>query len=209
MKARLLTVPLVCFTVLTFSAVSARSQTVITFDGPPLNIGTGGYIPNGYQGLSWSNFGWVNGILAPTVYPSLTDGFYYGVVSGSNVAINILGQPAEIDSATDFNFLSVYLTGAWHSNLNIEVQGYGIGGLLYDTTVVASATSPTLFTFDYLNIDRLYFNSYGGDVAFGYDGGNHFAMDNFMFEFIPEPSTFLLAAMGGVWLIVFLRRRRA
>jgi len=30
-----------------------------------------------------------------------------------------------------------------------------------------------------------------------------------MFEFIPEPSTFLLAAMGGVWLIVFLRRRRA
>jgi hypothetical protein len=150
----------------------------------------------------------VNGILNPTTYPSLTDGYYYGVVSASNAAFNGLGQPAEIDSATNFDFLSVYLTGAWHSNLSIEVQGFRSGTLLYDTTAVASATSPSLFTFDYLNIDRLYFNSYGGDVAFGYDGGNHFVMDDFTFEFVPEPSTLLLAALGALTLWPLLKRNR-
>jgi hypothetical protein len=150
----------------------------------------------------------VNGILAPTTYPSLTDGYYYGVVSASNVAFNGLGQPAEIDSATNFDFLSVNLTGAWHSNLNIEVQGFRSGGLLYDTTVVATATSPTLFTFDYLDIDRLYFNSYGGDVAFGHDGGAHFVMDNMTIEFIPEPSSLLLTVLGAVTLFAVVRRKR-
>ncbi len=33
-------------------------------------------------------------------------------------------------------------------------------------------------------------------------------MDNFMFEFIPEPSTLLLAALGAVSLVAFLRRKR-
>jgi hypothetical protein len=194
-----------CFWLFGLPSTSISSPTVITFDNPPLNPG---YITTPYQGLSWSNFYCENGILSPNIYPSITNGLYYGVVSLSNVVINGLGQPAEIDSATNFDFLSVYLTGGWHSNLNIEVQGFGIGGLLYDTTVVASATSPTLFTFDYLNIDRLYFNSYGGDVAFGYDGGAQFVMDNFDFEFVPEPSSLLLTALGGVSLVAFLKRRR-
>jgi hypothetical protein len=34
-------------------------------------------------------------------------------------------------------------------------------------------------------------------------------MDNFSFEFVPEPSTFLLAGLGGVSLVAFLRRKRA
>jgi hypothetical protein len=33
-------------------------------------------------------------------------------------------------------------------------------------------------------------------------------MDNFMFEFIPEPSSLLLTALGAVSLVAFLRRRR-
>jgi hypothetical protein len=188
------------------STITLLAQTVVTFDSPPLNAG---YIGSSYQGLSWSNFYCENGILSPDIYPSITNGFYYGVVSPSNVVINGLGQPAEIDSATNFDFLSAYLTGGWHSNLNIEVEGFRSGGLLYDTTVVATATSPTLFTFDYLDVDRLYFNSYGGDVAFGYDGGAHFVMDNLTFEFIPEPSSFLLTSTGALLLWPLLKRKRA
>jgi len=33
-------------------------------------------------------------------------------------------------------------------------------------------------------------------------------MDNLSVEFIPEPASFLLAALGGVSLVAFLRRKR-
>ena len=140
-------------------------------------------------------------VLNAVAYTGLngSNGFYNGMISISNVALNGFGAPAEIDSSTNFNFLTVYLTAAWNSNLNIEVQGFSGAIMLYDTTVVASATSPTLFTFDYLNIDRLYFNSFGGEYA-GFPNGSaeHFAMDNLTFEFVPEPSPLLLTAAAAL-----------
>jgi hypothetical protein len=138
------------------------------------------------------------------------NGYNYGMVSASNVAYNAFGNPAEIDSpGTNFNFLSAYFAGAWNSNLNIEVQGFRDANLVYDETKVVSATNATLFTFDCLDIDRLYFNSYGGEPAFGGSSRAVFVMDNFEFEFVPEPSSFLLAALGGISLVAFLRRKRA
>jgi hypothetical protein len=110
----------------------------------------------------------------------------------------------------NFNFLSAYLTGAWKSNLNIEVQGFSGTNLLYDTTVVASATTPTLFTFNYTNIDRLYFNAFGGQSA-GFVGPVNpsiFVMDDFTFEFIPEPSSLLLTGFGVVTLFAFVKHKR-
>jgi hypothetical protein len=207
MKVRVFLVPAVCLGLLVFSAFSARSQTVVTFDDLPLNTSIGSFVPSSYQGLIWSNFGAVNAILLTATEGS--NGYYNGMVSPSNVAFNAYANPAEIDSVTNFNFLSAYLTGAWNSNLNIEVQGFRSGVQLYDTTVVASATSPTLFTFGFTNVDRLHFNSFGGEDA-GFPSGSdtHFVMDNFDFEFIPEPSTFLLAALGGLSLIAFLKRKR-
>jgi hypothetical protein len=133
------------------------------------------------------------------------------MVTPSNVAYNAFGNPAEIDSpGTNFSFLSAYLTGAWNSNLNIEVEGFNGAAEIYDTNVVASATNPTLFTFNYLNINRLYFNSYGGELAgFGGGAGENFVMDNMTFEFIPEPSSLLLTTLGAVTLFAVVRRRRA
>ncbi len=208
MKLRLFLVPAVCLSLLVFSAVPARSQTVITFDDIVVPIHSGDTnIPDGYHGLDWTNFH----VLSPPNFGDTSDGYYYGMVSPPNVAFNGAGNPAEIDAAgTNFNFLSAYLTGAWNSNLNVEVQGFNGTNLVYDETKVVSVTNATLFTFDYLDIDRLYFNSYGGQDA-GLPGGGpgeQFVMDNFMFEFIPEPSTFLLAALGGASLIAFLKRKR-
>jgi hypothetical protein len=194
----LLAVPTLC----------ARSQTVVTFD-EFAGSSNGTLIPNGYQGLNWSNFAIGNGILLSNL-SGYANGYYYGMVSDSNVAVNAGGTPAEIDSpGTNFNLLSAYLTGAWNSNLNIEVEGFNGAQEIYDTIVVASATNPTLFTFGYLDIDRLYFNSYGGEPAFGGSARSNFAMDNFEFEFVPEPSPLLLTALGAVSLAAFLRRRRA
>jgi hypothetical protein len=217
MKTRFLTLPLVCFTVLTFSVVSARSQTVVTFDDLS-ESGTGSFLPASYQGLVWSNFWCNNAILFTNVlahfYPVAPSnglsGNFYGMVSASNVAYNAAGNPAEIDSpGANFNFLSAYLTGAYKSNLNIEVEGFNGAKEIYDTIVTASFASATSFTFDYFNIDRLYFNSYGGEEAGFSEGGEVFVMDNFMFEFIPEPSSLLLTALGAVMLRAFLKRKRA
>ncbi len=208
MKIRALLPPLAVLGLLVFAAFSARSQTVSTFDDIPSPPG-GAFITNGYQGLSWSNFATLNAILQTNALGA--SGAGYGMVSPSNVAFNADGYPAEIDSpGTNFNFLSTYLTGAWNSNLNIEVEGFSGTNLIYNQTVVASATNATLFTFNYLDINRLYFDSYGGQPAgFAAGAGEEFAMDNFTFEFIPEPSSLLLTVLGVVTLWAFVKRRRA
>jgi len=197
----------VFFGLLVFSAISAYCATIITFDDLH-ETASGSFIANGYQGLSWSNFAAKNAILLTDTFG--VSGYYYGMVSPSNVAYGAFSGGAEIDSATNLDFLSAYFTGAWNSNLNIEVQGYrGRTNLIYDETLVVSATNATLFTFDYLDIDRLTFTPSGGQNAgFFLAGGVNFVMDNFMFEFIPEPSTFLLAALAAVSLAAVLRRQR-
>ncbi len=209
MKNRLCPLPLAFFALVSLPMISGRSQTVVTFDDLS-QTSTGRVstnIPNGYEGLTWSNMFVVNAVRDAVV--NGTNGYYYGMMSASNVAYNGFSNPAEIDSpGTNFSFLSAYFTGAWNSNLNIEVQGYRDTNLVYDETKVVSATNATLFTFNFLDIDRLYFDSYGGQPAFDGVDETHFVMDNFMFEFIPEPSTFLLAALGGLSLIAFLKRKR-
>jgi len=199
-----------CFAALTLSAKSASAQTLITFDD--ISIPTNNdliSITNGYRGFNWNNF-WVLSVSNQTSMYGVTNGDNYGMVSPPNVAFNGSGNPAEIDSTgTSFDFFSAYLTGAWNNDLNIEVEGYDGTNLLYDQTVVASATSPTLFTFDYLGINRLYFNSYGGEPAgFPRGSGEQSAMDNLTFEFIPEPSSLLLTALGVVTLCAYVRRKR-
>jgi hypothetical protein len=207
MKTSVLKHFLAAFAFLILLSTSTRSQTVVTFDDLVDN-GGGTLITNAYQGLTWSNFAVVNAILLSNSV-GYSVGYGYGMVTASNVAFNFGGAPAEIDSpGTDFNFLSTYLTGAWNSNLNIEVEGFNGTNLVYDETKVVSATNATLFTFDYLDIDRLYFNSYGGQPAFDGIDETHFVMDNMTIEFIPEPSSLLLTTLGAVTLCGFVRRRR-
>ena len=68
----------------------------------------------------------------------------------------------------------------------------------------------TLFTFNFADIDRLTFNAFGGQDA-GFSNRSvipHFVMDNFTFEFVPEPSSLLLATVGVLLLWPILRRKR-
>jgi hypothetical protein len=207
MKTGLLRPSFTFLALLVISGISASSQTVVTFDDLH-ETGSGSFIPVGYQGLVWSNFAAMNAFLYAGQSPFYTNGYYYGIVSLSNVAYNANGGLTEISSATNFNFLSAYFTGAWNSNLNIEVQGFRDNALVYDETKVASATTSTPFTFSYMNIDRLDFIASGGEPAFFPTGNNQFAMDNFMFESIPEPSSLLLTTLGAVTLFAVVRRQR-
>jgi hypothetical protein len=175
---------------LDFSNVSTAWGNLATFDDIPGSTEFGAAIPNGYQGLIWNGgsintFDFLNAVLltnAATGYPH--NGWFNGMVTISNVAYNAFGSPAEIDSVgTNFTFISAYLAGAWNNNLSVEVQGFNGTNLIYDQTNIVQATAPTLVHYNFQNITRLYFNSFGGQNAdFGGDGET-FAMDNFSFVF--------------------------
>ena len=185
-------------------ATAASYATVLTFD----EILTGGDnempIYDGYGGLTWDNIwatdGDINWFGVPT-------GYFYGTVSGTNVAFNGDGLSAAVSDSL-FDFTGAYLTGAWNNGLSIQVRGYRGGIVEYDRTVVVDSTAPNFFRFDYAGVDRLTFDSFGGTNA-GFGGeGYHFVMDNFTFNEaapIPEPSTILLLGAGLV-AVAYLRK---
>ncbi len=178
---------------------------VLTFDDV---LAEGGYIPDGYGGFGWANFGVVCGDCVPG------SGFDTGTVSGDYVALNAFAKPASITSSGIFDFNGASLTAAWRDSLNMTVKGYvgdsRVSG--YSTTVVVDTTGPTWFDFNYVGIDRLEFDSFGGKAVFLYSSGEHFAMDDFTFTpstpiSNPSPGAILLGGIG-VSLVGWLRRRR-
>jgi hypothetical protein len=134
------------------------------YDGP---------ISAGYNNLSWNNFDVVD------VLATNSGGYIAGIVSPNNVAFNVNGNPASITSATPFNFISAYLTAAWNDNLQVEVLGYVGSTLTYSNTYTLSAVAHSFINFNYLGVNEVYFNSFGGThhSAYSYNG-EHFAMDN-------------------------------
>jgi hypothetical protein len=169
---------------------------LITFD--TLTAGSGGaVIGNGYSGFNWSNMDVENTTTVPQ------SGYAAGAVSLNNVAFNGAGSAASMlgIGGALFDFNSAYLTGAWSDALNIQVQGFKGGNLLYTQTFAANATSPTFETFNYLGVDTVTFTSSGGLHHVGYAGsGTQFAMDNVTVNAaVPEPATALFGvAIVGV-----------
>jgi hypothetical protein len=78
---------------------------------------------------------------------------------------------------------------------------------MYDQTVVLAGTAATQVVFSYMDIDRLDFISSGGNPVLGVDSPI-FTLDNLSFEFIPEPSSLLLATFGALVLWPLLKRKR-
>jgi hypothetical protein len=190
---------LVC--AISLGTISAgMAGTILTFDElatpqviPTLNYGT---IPNGYGGLLWKNFGVIDGLLRPA-----SEGYNTGVVSPRNVAFNFDGRPAAITIGSGlFDLNSAQLTLALNLDtaLNIEVQGYRNGTLIYDNTYTVYRFSPTAVTFDYLGIDTAKFIT---------SPSQQFAMDNLIIT-VPEPGTAVLLLCAGLTGATFRRPRQ-
>lgn len=179
----------------------AAQATVLTFDDiSPIDDYAS--IPNGYGGLDWDNFSYLNSLSIPN------SGYNNGIVSGNYVAFNVAGDPAIVGNGV-FDFNSAYLTAAWNNSLSITVEGLNNGSSLYSTTVVVDTNSPILFDFDYRGINELRFTSFGGDNA-GFNGrGTQFAMDNFNFTPVPEPASVLgVLAFGALGASSLLKRKQ-
>jgi len=137
--------------------------------------GTNLQVPNGYAGLSWSNFDYMD-TASSAPNPS---GFLAGTVSQPNIAYNNYGTAASISNGTAFSVLSAWLTAAWNNNLRLEVRGYASNALVYDEGFTLSATNPTLLNFNCVNVTNIEFISSGGTPNSTYgDSGYEFVMDN-------------------------------
>jgi hypothetical protein len=103
-------------------------------------------------------------------------------------------------SNAPFNFASAYITPELNSNMNILVQGFSGTELLYSLTATAISSQATLVDFDFQNVTRVTFTPP--------ETGQQFVMDNVSIDIIPEPSSFILAAVGLAGILGLHRRRR-
>jgi PEP-CTERM motif-containing protein len=179
---------------------------ILTFD--QLQAQAEPAIPNGYGGLSWSNFNVLNfDNLATSV--SANSGYLHGRITPPNVVYNSDGAVASFEAQTPFNFVSAFLTSAWRNDLHLTVQGFADGQLKYSKAAILHTTTDANFeAFNFLNVDRVRFESFGGINAVGGGDGTHFAVDNLTVAAAaptPEPASLLLLATGVV--AAALRRR--
>jgi uncharacterized membrane protein YiaA len=152
-------------------AAGARGTAEVqgTFD----DLGGGGAVPNGYLGVNWVN---INYGTAPA-----NSGYLADLISSPNIGFNAGGTAANINSPNPFDLHSAYFAAAWNDNLQLRVQGFNRGTLIYDQTYTLQATLPTLINFDFLGVTEVDFTSSGGVHHVGYTGsGTHFAVDNIL-----------------------------
>lgn len=209
--AALSTVGIACAQLTLITTVSQKKAeaVVVTFDDIETTHGFGA-VENGYGDLNWTNFGYVNQIFHPD------SGYENGLVSGEYTAFNWYAQPAEVTGEL-FNFEGTFLSAAWNNGLNVLVEGFSEGILKYSQNVVVNPSESSWFDFDYTEVDKVRFTSFGGVDAKPDDNivGRNFVMDNFTYnrsnsEEVPEPITVLgsLVALGfgGIFYKKYSRR---
>ena len=161
--------------------------TTLTFDDFS-NLQT---IPDGYGGLNWVNFG------AFDTRVGVPSGYINGLISPYNTLFNKSGRPANFSSSTPFTFYSAYLTAAWNNGLTLAVTGYLADQIVDYRTITLNTSGPTFEVFNWTNVDRVNFVSFGGTPA-GYSGnGIQFALDNLTITAeVPEPTTIAIFGLG-------------
>ena len=139
-------------------------------------------IPIGYAGFNWS---YDAKIFNPLYRPGT--GYEYGTIgdvclfTASGHSISMSGSP--------FDFLGAYITAAWDTNQEFEVEGWLNGNQVYSTILTTSPDGPYWFDFQFTGIDTLVFDPLQG---------NHLCIDNI--TLIPEPATLALLVFGGLML---------
>jgi hypothetical protein len=162
----------VCLALLLYAVlISSTSATIITFDD--LYVSGGIPVSNPYNGLLWTNF-----YPAATNWFNTPNGFVNACISGEDFADNGGGGTATISSAL-FNLTGGYFAAGWRDNLQLQVEGFLKGSLLYSNTYLLDAASGTMLNFNYQGVDTVVFSASGGTQHTGYLGdGTFFAMDN-------------------------------
>ena len=187
---------------------SARATTVIGFDDitpvlPNPGYGSTVLVPDGYGGLDWNEPG-ETVLSASAGHSAFDDGDitpFYGAIFGT--ATHTVTSPGGT-----FDFVGAYFTGGWFSK-TAPVMGFLGGVQIHSTTVSATDNSPVFHSFNWIGIDKLVFPIINDG---GTPGNNDdYVVDNFTINnltSVPEPSTYVMAAIGLLGLGFVARRRR-
>jgi len=160
-----------------------------------------------YGGFQWTQ----TGVLDTSVYEHQISGYVNGVTSGNYVAFNTYANLASASQSL-FNFVGANFTAAWNDDLQLTVEGF-LNGILTNSKTVTlqpvGTEAASRIDFNFNGIDELRFNSFGGTLNPTVGGaGCHFAMDDFEYTPVPEPTTALLGLMGIGSLLGRIRRKK-
>lgn len=191
--------------------ISASSFAgVITFDNLS---GNGGMIPEGYAGLNWANFGYMNADVAG-VRTSDSE----GMISAPNVAFSIPGSPnTSISSTAAFTLNSAWLTSAMFNDQPMIISGLLNGVKIDSMNVVLSANEPLHVIFNWSGINQVVFSMSNAPVPSSVSpisgGGVGFILDNLAVNSVknstvPEPMSLLLLGSGLGMAFTSWKRRR-
>lgn len=190
---------------------SSAAATVVTFDDltPPVIPNTGFDLPTFYNGLNWGQG--TRGIVGCSSYFTQDTGYCRGRASGDNVMYSYgLNTVTKADSSA-FDFNGAYLTAAWNDNLNVELKGYVGNTVAYNFLTTISDHVPTYFNVNFIGIDRLTINSFGGINPGTPGSGTHVAIDNFTYNApsqVPEPAPIALLGLGFLGFAAIRKRKQ-
>ncbi len=185
-------------------SITVSAQT-ITFEDA-----TGQYdlVANGYHGLNWHNFRFLDA----TNYVTYPSGYSNGRKSGDWVAYNSNGESAQI-SGNAFFLQSAWFSAAWFNDLTLSVTGY-VGGTptYFATSILQTYGGPQQMTFNWSNLSSVDFTTSGGTPS-GYIGCcTQLSIDDLNVTVTvsasPEPTSVILLGTGLVGIGVVTRRRR-
>ncbi len=162
-----------------------------------------------YAGLTWNN-------MAVVAYDDIApSGYYNGVVSTPNVALNWFMSDASFSSVDTFDLVSLYLGAAWNNGLQVDITGSLAGSPIYSVTETVDTSGTTQYVLDWTGIDTVTFHTYGGtlnpDLATT-GHGTQMVLDNVVLNVkdtrVPEPGTLALLVGACVAGAGVIRRRK-
>jgi hypothetical protein len=187
--------------VLLAGSVSSASANTLTFDDLP-GLADGQFAPinDGYGGLNWDNFYYVN---APNQPPGTWLGYDEAVASPPNVATNggFVYTTASISSDYGpIHFDSAYVTqtvlgGSWFPT---TFTGWRGDQAVYTRQFNEWPGDRDFVTFGWTDLTAVSMSSYAGFTA----------LDDVTFRFAPEPEAWATTIVAGLGLLLAARRRR-
>ena len=174
---------------------TSSPATIIDFEDLYPGHPAYGSFPSSYAGFNWSSSSyWI------TKDQIIGSGYDYGTI-GLVSGFTGYAQDISISTSSSFNFVSAYITAAWLTSLDVMVEGWKGGSMIYSQTITTHDDKPYQFLFNFMGIDTLWFRPLGSSDE------KHIVIDNLEVSAVPLPSSLLLLGSGLAGLAAWRRLR--